>query len=55
MDQVKELSDQWVKDYNYHRPHHTLEGSSPMTYKKKTVEGLRSAPATPSLHSALQL
>ncbi|MDO5637758.1 MAG: integrase core domain-containing protein, partial [Myroides sp.] len=58
IEQVREISDQWVEDYKYHRPHDALGGVSPVNYKRKkekTVEGLRSATATPSHHLVLQL
>jgi putative transposase len=57
IDDVREISSRWVHDYNYNRPHDSLDGKSPVDYKIKndTAEGLRSATATPPLHSALLL
>lgn len=58
IDEVREVTEEWVRDYNYFRPHDALNGMSPMTYKEKMKEnetipcGLRSASATPSLHCA---
>lgn len=54
IDQVRDISEQWVWDYNHQRPHDALGGMSPVNYKKEkeTLLGLRSAPATPPLHSA---
>jgi len=48
-----------MKDYNHHRPHDALGGLPPVLYRERMKEkkemcsvGLRSASATPSLHSA---
>ena len=31
--EVKEISEAWVDDYNYHRPHQSLNNKTPMEYK----------------------
>lgn len=51
LDEVREITDQFMYDYNHHRPHESLGGLSPKMYKEKIdSQGLRSAPATPPLH-----
>ena len=57
IDQVREISGQWAKDYNHYRPHDGLGGISPTDYRIKNniIDGPRSATATPSLHSTHQL
>jgi putative transposase len=56
IDEVREVTAQWVDDYNSARPHDALGGLSPKMYKEKkqSLPGLRSATATPSFHSALE-
>jgi putative transposase len=52
IDEVREVADSFAHDYNHYRPHDALGGLSPIMYKNKncTVQGLRSASATPPLH-----
>lgn len=55
LDQVREISEVWVDDYNNHRPHDSLGGLPPMVYreKNKPSTGQLSATATPSLQAGL--
>lgn len=34
IEEVREISEQWVQDYNQYRPHDALGGISPIAYKK---------------------
>ena len=54
IDEVREMTQTWVDDYNTIRPHDALGGLSPKMYREKNQKsiGLRSASATPSLHYA---
>lgn len=54
IDQVREVTQIWIDDYNNTRPHDALGGLSPRMYREKNNKaiGLRSASATPSLHYA---
>jgi putative transposase len=56
IDDVREQTHQWMKDYNANRPHDALGGMAPEPYRivnKNKVKELHSATATPPLHEAL--
>jgi putative transposase len=50
LEEVRQETDLWLRDYNFVRPHVSLGGMSPIDYrmKKQNLLGLRSA----TLHSA---
>ena len=58
IDEVREVSQVWVDDYNCSRPNDALNGLSPKMYRERHNDknpqpiGLRSASATPPLHYA---
>lgn len=58
IDEVREVSQLWVDDYNNSRPHDALGGLPPRVYRQKQANEnnphceLRSASATPPLHEA---
>ena len=60
IDEVREVTQIWVDDYNCFRPHDALGGLSPKMYREKyalkniPAVGLRYASATPPLHYAQQ-
>ena len=54
IDEVREVSQQWIDEYNNNRPHDALGGLPPRVYRRtrERAIGLHSASATPSLHYA---
>lgn len=47
IDEVREITEQWVYDYNYHRPHDALGGLSPMMWKCGQQPHTQKASAVP--------
>lgn len=54
INEVREITETWVHDYNHYRPHDSLKGKSPVMYRENHLLGLPSASATPLLQSALK-
>jgi putative transposase len=60
LDEVRDIAENFMNDYNNHRPHDALGGLPPILYRIKTSgtptysAGLRCASAAPSLHYAQQ-
>jgi putative transposase len=54
IDEVREVTQKYIDDYNNERPHDALGGLPPRKYRMKIEHssGLHSASATPSLHFA---
>lgn len=51
IDQVRELTDEWVWDYNTKKPHEALGGISPVAYRLKNL--ILPSPHSATLHSSL--
>lgn len=55
IDDVRDITDEFIKDYNNERPHDALGGLPPVKYRemKKELQAPSPASATPPLNSAL--
>ncbi|MFC4233471.1 integrase core domain-containing protein [Parasediminibacterium paludis] len=48
IDEVREVTQFWVDDYNHERPHDALGGLSPIRYRKQNVQSVGLRYATPN-------
>jgi len=52
LNEVRDATEVFVKDYNYHRPHDSLGGLPPITFLQKNIDLLKTLPEFPtSQHS----
>jgi len=47
--QVRILSQEWLRDYNHHRPHEALDNLSPVAFKERAVNSGKWPGANPAL------
>ncbi|CAM3424176.1 hypothetical protein POKO110462_02185 [Pontibacter korlensis] len=40
LDQVRQIAQEWLEDYNQLRPHESLQGMSPVAYAKVLAGGV---------------
>jgi putative transposase len=48
--QVRILAEEWIQDYNYHRPHEALNNLSPVNFRERAVNSGKLPSATNSAH-----
>jgi putative transposase len=56
LSQVRILAEEWIQDYNYHRPHEALDDLTPVAYRQRAVNSgklpaLESTLKFPTIHS----
>lgn len=52
LNDVREITEEWIHDYNYHRPHDSLKGLPPRVFLQKNIDLLKTLSEFPtSQHS----